>query len=85
MRKMAVIGACITAAIRAAMPTRTKFCSGTLIPTRLKQRATTNPSMAPEKSVGPKVPPTPPPELVRVIATILKNRMSRKNTGTPQR
>ncbi|CCX54237.1 unknown [Bacteroides sp. CAG:1060] len=83
IKKIAVIGACITPAIKAAIPTRTKFCSGTLNPTRLKHLATMNPSMAPENSVGPNVPPTPPPEFVRVIATIFKKRIRVKNIGIP--
>ena len=84
MRKIAVIGDCITAAIRAAMPTSTKFCSGTSAPSRFMQRLTTKPRIAPANRVGPKVPPTPPPELVSVIVIILKKSTSRKNSGTPQ-
>ena len=81
---MAVIGACITPAIIAAIPTSTKFCSGTDAPHRLKQRASTNPAIAPQNSVGPKVPPLPPPALVAVIAiTLLKNTRA-KNAATPQ-
>ena len=88
MRKIAVIGACITPAISPAMPTRTKFCSGTVNDEPARMRFVTlarrKPAMAPTKSVGPKVPPTPPPALVYVMENTLRIRINAKKTGTSQ-
>ena len=84
IRKIAVIGACMTPDIRPAMPTSTKFCSGTTgaPPMRLIVRETTNPASAPMKSVGPNVPPTPPPALVKDIEKTFRRRTTMKKTGT---
>jgi hypothetical protein len=80
IRKIAVIGACMTPAIRPAIPTRTKFCSGTEIPVAAKIRfivlASTKPAIAPMNRVGPKVPPTPPPAFVKDIEKTFSKRMS---------
>ena len=84
IRKIAVIGACMTPAISPAIPTITKFDSGRLAPQRLALRATMKPRIAPSKSVGPKVPPTPPPEFVSVILTTFSSSTATRNTGTPQ-
>ena len=74
----------MTPAIRPAMPTSTKFCSGTTgaPPMRLIVLDTTNPASAPMKSVGPNVPPTPPPALVKDIENTFRSSTTRKNTGT---
>ena len=84
----AITNAEITPAIKPAMPTSTKFCSGTdsEVPakSRFKVLATKKPAIAPTKRVGPKVPPTPPPAFVKVIENTFSKRISRKNTGTDQ-
>ena len=86
IRKIAVIGACMTPAISPAIPTSTKFCSGTVIPPpmRLMVRDTTKPAIAPMNKVGPNVPPTPPPALVSDIENTFSRSTRKKNTGTIQ-
>ena len=81
MRKMAVSGACITPDIRPAIATSAKLVSGREKPQRLKSLATTKPRTPPIKSVGPKVPPTPPPALVSDIEKTLKRKTIRKKSG----
>ena len=84
IRKIAVIGACMTPAIRPDMPTRTKFCSGTTAPPpiRLMVLDTTNPAIAPINSVGPNVPPTPPPAFVKDMENTFRSRIIKKKIGT---
>ena len=76
----------MTPAISPAIPTSTKFCSGTVnsVPARRRfaTRASRNPAIAPTKRVGPKVPPTPPPAFVNVIENTFRIRINAKNTGT---
>ena len=86
IRKIAVIGACMTPAIRPAIPTSTKFCSGTdrSPPIRLIVLETTKPAIAPMNKVGPNVPPTPPPALVRDMENTFMIRTSIKKIGTIQ-
>ena len=76
----------MTPDISPAMPTSTKFCSGTNPgpPIRLIVLESTNPAIAPMKSVGPNVPPTPPPAFVKDIENTFKRSTRRKNTGTSQ-
>ena len=82
IRKIAVSGACITPAISPAIPTSTKFVSGKITaPHRLTVLATTKPNKPPIKSVGPKVPPTPPPALVKDIEKTFVRNTIRKNSG----
>ena len=82
MRNMAVIGACITPAISPAMPTRAKLASGTAWkPMRLTVRARMKPAMPPTIRVGPKVPPTPPPALVKDMANTLNTSTRAKYMG----
>ena len=85
---MAVIGACMTPAIRPAIPTSTKFCSGRLsedpASIRFSGLESTKPAIAPTNRVGPKVPQTPPPALVKVMEKTFRSITSMKNTGIIQ-
>ena len=68
-----------------AIPTRVKFASGiSYPPARLTNLLKTNPTNPPTISVGPNVPPTPPPALVNDIASTLIIRTARKNIGIAQ-
>ena len=78
MRKMPVRGACMTPAISPDIPAKAKLASGTPIPMIFMSRAQTKPVIAPIKSEGAKIPPTPPPPLVATEAKILKSRMATK-------
>ena len=78
IRKIPVSGACITPDIRPAIPTSAKFDSGTIKPHIFMIRAVTNPTMAPMKSEGAKIPPTPPAPLVATEATIFSKMMRMK-------
>ena len=83
IRKIAVRGACMTPDMSPAIPTRTKFCSGTTAPPPIRFIVldTKNPAMAPMNRVGPNVPPTPPPALVNDMEKTFRIRIRRKNIG----
>ena len=70
--------ACITPDIRPAMPTKAKFASDTERPIILISRAVTKPTIAPMKSEGAKIPPTPPAPFVATEATIFNRMMATK-------
>ena len=81
VRKIAISGACMTPAMTPAMPISEKFLSEMAVskPRALEQRANTKPVMAPTKSDGAKVPPTPPPPLVAEVAKALLAMMATMN------
>ena len=78
IRKIPVSGACMTPAINPDIPAKAKLASGTPKPIIFIKRAQTKPVIAPIKSEGAKIPPTPPPPLVATDAKILNSRMAAK-------
>ena len=84
IRKIAVIGACITPDIRPAIPTNAKLASGRESPIRFTLLASMNPAIPPIINVGPNVPPTPPPAFVNDIENTLNIITNAKKIGTVQ-
>ena len=77
IRKVAVKGECIIPAITAAIPTKAKLLSATVIsPERFTILATKNPTNPPKNRLGAKVPPTPPELQVTAVAMALKNTIA---------
>ena len=73
IKNIAVSGACKTAAIKPAIPTRVKLLSEIVeSPVLFIILATTLPKILPINKVGAKIPPTPPAPKVKALAIILK-------------
>ncbi len=77
---MAVSGAYITPLIAPAIPTNTRFVTGTSVnPMCWHTRAKRYPKVPPAKREGAKFPPFPPLNMVKDVAKAFNNRTSTKN------